>query len=226
MTLLLLAIAPVSIIMIFIYIMDLYEKEPLRLILSHFTLGALVSVMISTIMYLIFDWFVPLPNDESIIQLLVKAFVVVGFTEEFSKYIIVRFYSQRKFEFNEPYDGIMYAVLVSMGFAATENILYVLQGGMEVAIIRAFTAVPAHAIFAIMMGYFMGKAKFSKHRVFNNLLGLSLAIIFHGAYDFFLFIDFIPGFWIGAIVSLVIGIILSVRAIRKHQRNSLFKMDS
>jgi RsiW-degrading membrane proteinase PrsW (M82 family) len=53
--------------------------------------------------------------------------------------------------------------MVSMGFACTENILYVLEGGYEVAIMRAFTAVPAHATFGILMGYYMGKAKFSKN---------------------------------------------------------------
>jgi len=101
-----------------------------------------------------------------------------------------------------------------------------LEGGVGVAVLRAFTAVPAHAIFAIIMGYFMGKAKFSSHRVFNNLMGLFLAIVFHGAYDFFLFIDFIPGIWIGSFVAIIVGIILAVRAIRKHQANSLFKVDS
>ena len=110
-----------------------------------------------------------------------------------------------------------------MGFAATENIFYVLEGGVETAIMRAFTAVPAHATFAILMGYYMGKAKFSNNRIILNLTGLFLAALFHGTYDFFLFIDFIPGIWVGAFVSLLIGIILSRKAIKKHQNNSIFK---
>ena len=69
----------------------------------------------------------------------------------------------------------------------------------------------------------MGKAKFSKNRIALNFAGLGLAILFHGAYDFFLFIDFIPGIWIGAFVSLAIGIILSRKAIKRHQNNSNFK---
>jgi Predicted membrane protein len=109
----------------------------------------------------------------------------VALAEEFSKYIIVKYYAQPKGAFNEPYDGIMYAVMVSMGFACTENIMYVLRGGTEVAILRAFTAVPAHATFAILMGYYMGKAKFSKQPKLLNLTGLALATLFHGAYDFF-----------------------------------------
>lgn len=77
--------------------------------------------------------------------------------------------------------------------------------------------------FGILMGYYMGKAKFSNNKVLLNLTGLLLAVIFHGAYDFFLFIDFVPGIWIGAFVSLAIGIILSRKAIKKHQDGSIFK---
>ncbi|GAA3790098.1 hypothetical protein GCM10022271_23060 [Corallibacter vietnamensis] len=176
-------------------------------------------------MYVIFDMILPL-DSASVLQQFIKAFFVVGFTEEFSKYIIVRFFAQPKKDFNEPFDGIVYAVMVSMGFAATENIMYVLQagqGGYQVAFLRAFTAVPAHATFAILMGYFMGKAKFSNNRIKLNLIGLLLAILFHGAYDFFLFIDFIPGIWVGAFVSLAIGLILARKAIKRHQNNSHFK---
>lgn len=223
MTLLLSAIAPVFIIVFYIYLKDKYEKEPKRLILYTFLLGAIVSVIITTILYLIFDLFLPLPDDFSVQQQFIKAFFVVALIEEFSKYVIIRYYAQPKAAFNEPFDGIVYAVMVSLGFALTENIMYVFQGGLEVALLRAFTAVPAHATFGILMGYFMGKAKFNGKRIGDNLIGLFLAILFHGAYDFFLFIEFIPGIWIGAFVSLIIGIILSVKAIKIHQQNSHFK---
>ncbi|WP_027125207.1 PrsW family intramembrane metalloprotease [Gelidibacter mesophilus] len=224
MTLFLLAIAPVFIVIFYIFINDKYEKEPKRLLVQNFLLGAIVSIIITTLLYVIIEIPLPLKNHESVFEQFIKAFFVVGLTEEFSKYIIIRYYSQPHEEYNEPYDGIVYAVMVSMGFAATENIMYVLQGGMEIAIIRAFTAVPAHATFAILMGYFMGKAKFSNNRVILNLTGLFLAVLFHGAYDFFLFIDFIPGIWIGAFISLLIGIVLARKAIRKHQLNSHFNI--
>ncbi|MEO5789775.1 PrsW family glutamic-type intramembrane protease [Gelidibacter sp.] len=223
MTLFLLAIVPVFVIIFYVYIKDKYEKEPTRLLFYNFMLGAIVSVTITTLLYIIIEIPLPLNNQDSIFEQFIKAFFVVGLSEEFSKYIIIRYYSQPNEDYNEPFDGIVYAVMVSMGFAATENIMYVLQGGMEVAIIRAFTAVPAHATFAILMGYFMGKAKFSKNRVVLNLTGLFLAVLFHGAYDFFLFIDFVPGIWIGAFVSLFIGFLLSRRAIRRHQNISYFR---
>ena len=137
----------------------------------------------------------------------------------------MRYFAQARKAFNEPFDGIVYAVMVSMGFAATENIVYVFESGFETALLRAITAIPAHATFGILMGYFMGKAKFSNNKIVLNLTGLLLAVIFHGAYDFFLFIDFIPGIWIGAFVSLFIGILLSKKAIKQHQESSHFKIE-
>ncbi|MCK0180490.1 PrsW family glutamic-type intramembrane protease [Flavobacteriaceae bacterium S0862] len=223
MNLLVATTTPILIVIIYIYIKDKYEKESKRVLLVSFLLGAILSIVITTLLYVFFDLFLPLPDNYSIWQQFVKAFFVVGLIEEFSKYIMVRYYAQPRKGFNEPFDGIVYAVMVSMGFAAVENLFYVLQGGIEVALIRAVTAIPAHATFAILMGYYMGKAKFTNNRVKWNLIGLSLAVLFHGAYDFFLFIGFIPGISIGAFISLIIGIILSKRAIKAHQNISYFK---
>jgi len=224
MALLLYALAPVVVVIFYIYVKDKYEKEPKRLMLYCFLLGGIVSIIITTILYMFFDLFLPLNDKYSVFQQFVRAFFVVALIEEFSKYVIVRFYAQPKNAFNERFDGIVYAVMVSMGFAAVENIFYVAEGGVPTAVLRAFTAVPAHATFGILMGYFMGLAKFSKNTVKLNLLGLLLAIVFHGAYDFFLFINFIPGISIGAFVSLIIAIVLSRKAIIRHQKNSKFKV--
>lgn len=224
MNLFLVAITPIFIVILYIYFKDRYEKEPKKLILHNFLLGAIVSILITTVLYYIFNIVLPLKDNTSILQQFIKAFFIVGFTEEFSKYLIVRYYAQTHKEFNEPFDGIVYAVVVSMGFAATENIFYVLEGGYTTALLRAFTAVPAHATFGILMGYYMGKSKFSNNKIVFNLTGLLLAIVFHGAYDFFLFIDFIPGIWMGAFVSLIIGVILSRKAIKIHLLNSNFKI--
>ncbi|MBC9796200.1 PrsW family intramembrane metalloprotease [Sinomicrobium weinanense] len=218
------ALAPVAAVIIYIYIKDKYEKEPLRLLFFSFVLGAVASIIITTIISMVYQTMLPLPDNYNIWQQFIKAFLVVGLTEEFSKYVIVRYFAQPNKAFNEPFDGIVYAVMVSMGFAATENIFYVLEGGYEVALLRAFTAVPAHATFGVLMGYFMGKAKFSRNKAVLNLCGLFLAAIFHGAYDFFLFINFIPGTWTGAVISLAIGLFLSRKVIKKHQTNSRFKL--
>ncbi|WP_299365933.1 PrsW family glutamic-type intramembrane protease [Winogradskyella sp.] len=223
MSLILMAVAPIMVILIYIYFQDKYEKEPVGLLIASFLLGGIVSVLIVTALYLFTGQFIPITDEYSVWQQFIQAFVVVALSEEFSKYVIVKYFAQPKKAFNEPFDGIIYAVMVSMGFACTENIMYVFQGGFETAVLRAFTAVPAHATFGVLMGYYMGKAKFSKTRFRLNMAGLFLAVLFHGAYDFFLFIRFIPGISIGAFISLLIAIMLSRKAIKRHQDNSNFK---
>jgi RsiW-degrading membrane proteinase PrsW (M82 family) len=224
MHLLFLAIAPVAVVILYIYFKDKYEKEPIKIVAISFLLGATVSIILTFTLGYIASSLVPLTDVKSISQQFIKAFFTVALVEEFSKYIIVRFYAQKKNEFNEPFDGIVYAVMVSMGFAALENILYTYQYGFGVGVTRAFTAVPAHATFGVIMGYFIGKAKFSNNSKKLNLLGLLFATLFHGSYDFFLFINFTPGIYIGAFVSLLIGIIFSKKAISRHQNSSSFKV--
>lgn len=225
MNLLILALAPVVFISIYIYVKDTYEKEPLKLLAINFGLGATASIILTFVFSAIASSFFSVTDPLSVFQQFVKAFFIVALIEEFSKYIIVRYVAQRNREFNEPFDGIVYAVMVSMGFTALENILYVFQYGFENGVLRAFTAVPAHAIFGILMGYFMGEAKFSapRKRILLNFTGLFMPVLFHGMYDFFLFINFIPGISIGAFISLIIGIMLSKKAIKKHQESSYFK---
>jgi len=223
-TVLLLSVSPAMIIILYIYFKDKFEKEPIGFLFKNFLMCAILSVIITIILSAILNIVFPLTDEISIYQQFIKAFLVVGLVEEFSKYIIVRFYAQKSSEFNEPFDGIVYAVMVSMGFAALENVLYVFQYGASTGIVRAFTAVPAHATFGILMGYFMGLAKFSKNKQLLNLTGLLVATFFHGTYDFFLFVNFIPGIAIGAFVSLIIGIILSKKAIKIHQKNSYFSV--
>jgi len=147
MNILLASLAPIIAVILYIYFKDKFEKEPKKLLLYNFLFGAIVSILISTILYTISNSILPLRNHFSVLEQFIKAFFVVAFIEEFSKYVIVRFYAQPKKDFNEPFDGIIYAVMVSMGFAAVENIFYVMEGGLEVALIRAFTVIPAHATF-------------------------------------------------------------------------------
>jgi protease PrsW len=148
----------------------------------------------------------------------------VALIEEFSKFIFVRWVLYPNKNFNEPFDGIVYAVTVSLGFAGLENILYVLgdNGGVETAILRMFTAVPAHASFGVLMGYFLGKAKFEHQKAHHAFYALGVAALFHGAYDYFWFISYVPGIWLGAVASLLVGIFLSRKAIRIHQEASPF----
>jgi RsiW-degrading membrane proteinase PrsW (M82 family) len=220
MFLLALALAPGVAIVLYIYLKDKHEREPLGLLLMSFFYGVL-SIFVT----LLVSW--PLEiltiNKEDAGELFADAFFKVALVEEFSKFIFIRFILFRNKNFNEPFDGIVYAVMVGMGFATLENIVYVYQYGMATGIMRMFSAVPAHACFAILMGYYLGRAKFSKEKnLYFTLLALISATVFHGLYDYFLFITFVPGIWIGAVISLVVAIILSRKAIKIHQAASPF----
>lgn len=220
-TLFALALAPGIAISLYIYLKDRHEREPLWLLLISFIYGA-VSPFITYYVSKPIENFLVL-QEEDMIDQLINAFFKVALIEETCKFLFIRFVLYKNKNFNEPFDGIVYSVMVGMGFASLENIFYVLNYGLQTGLFRMFTAVPAHATFAILMGYFLGKAKFIHHQEWSySLLALLTAIFFHGLYDFFWFISFAPGLWIFAIVSLIIALVLSRRAIRLHQQASPF----
>lgn len=219
--LLALALAPGLAIILFIYWKDTHEKEPVGLLVRSFLFGVL-SVFVTLAISLIIDLFIEI-DEQSLSEQAVHAFLIVALVEEFSKFIFVRGLLYRNPNFNEPFDGIVYAVMVSMGFATFENLLYVYSGGLTTALTRMFTAVPAHASFAVLMGYYLGKAKFEHRGHAFAWYALGAATLFHGAYDYFLFIHFVPGIWMGAIVSLGVGLVLSRKAIKIHQVASPFR---
>ncbi|HMV88525.1 MAG TPA: PrsW family glutamic-type intramembrane protease, partial [Cyclobacteriaceae bacterium] len=215
-----LALAPGVAIALYIYLKDKHEREPISLLLISFFYGAL-SVLLTLIISMPLE--IIMINKQSAAELFADAFFKVALVEEFSKFVFIRFILFRNKNFNEPFDGIVYAAMVGMGFATLENILYVYQFGIPTGIMRMFTAVPAHACFAILMGYYLGRAKFIHNKkLYYSLLALISATVFHGLYDYFLFITFVPGIWIGAVVSLIVGIILSRKAIKVHQAASPF----
>jgi RsiW-degrading membrane proteinase PrsW (M82 family) len=219
--LLALAFAPGIAIVLYIYLKDKHEREPVGLLLISFIYGGL-STLITLFISWPLDLIVTFKEYDALHQF-ANAFFKVALIEEFSKFVFIRFILYYNKNFNEPFDGIIYAVMVGMGFATLENILYVFQYGIATGIVRMFTAVPAHATFAILMGYFLGRAKFTHRReVSDSILALLVATVFHGAYDYFLFISYVPGIWIGAFLSLAVALILSRKAIHLHQQSSPF----
>jgi len=118
-----------------------------------------------------------------------EAFIVAGLCEEYIKLLIIRHYAYYKSSFNGVMDGIIYTVVVSMGFACMENIIYVMNSSWHNAIARGFTAVPLHAVCSGLMGYYIGQAKLAKTKEEEKSLiykGLWQAVAIHGLYDFLL----------------------------------------
>jgi RsiW-degrading membrane proteinase PrsW (M82 family) len=211
--LLFISLAPVLIIAFYIYSRDKYEKEPLPVLLRALLAGVLIVLPVVLIEKLL-----TLASEgmEGLSYAAYTAFAVAGLTEEGMKFLAFYFFFWNNKNFNERFDGIVYSVYIALGFAVIENILYVFTGGYGVGLIRALTAVPAHALFGIVMGYYFSLAKFnSRHRSTFLIMAFLLPFIFHGLYDFLLMgnspillIIFIPlfiYFWISGFKKMTLA---------------------
>lgn len=183
--LLVLALAPCLFLLWYFYHRDKYEPEPKWNILKIFLIGAAMvipaAIIESTLIWALNS------VTTGMLNIIIMSFFIIAPTEELLKYFAVKQWIYRSLEFDEVMDGIVYTVAASLGFATVENILYVIQHGIAVAIARAFLAVPGHAFFGALMGYYIGRAKFNYNNEIKLLLvGILLATILHGLYDFLL----------------------------------------
>ena len=188
-----LALVPVIIILIFIYKKDKKEKEPMGLLIGLFFAGmatVITAIIAELIGELIFEAIFP---ENSAVGQFLLAMLIIAPAEELGKYMVLRLITWKNKNFNYSYDAIVYAVFVSLGFAAFENVGYVFMNGLGTAIIRMFTAVPGHAADAVFMGYFYSKAKYAqltnnKSDYSKNIaLTMLVPIIAHGLYDGIIF---------------------------------------
>ncbi len=216
-----LAMAPIFICCFYMYIRDKYEHEPIRLLLVGLTFGVLIGVPILKVEKLIIS-FMPIGGQN--FDAFYNAFIVASFSEEIFKFIVLYLLVWKNRNFNEPVDGIVYSVFISLGFAGIENLLYVTNptlGGLETGLLRAVLSVPAHGFFGVNMGYYFALAKFTDNKKFIVTALLSPFII-HGLYDFILlsslFYLIIP-FWVFIIFLWYSGL----RKIKLHLENSPFK---
>ena len=172
-------IAPIVALMSFIYLKDRIT-EPLSLIVRTFIFGALLVFPVMFIQY-------AFETENMMGSNFIQSFFQIAFFEEFFKWFIFMFVIYHHPEFDDHYDGIVYAVSISLGFASVENILYLLTNGIEYAFSRAFFPVSSHALFGIIMGYYFGLSKEEGHsRKLNILLALLFPFILHGIYNYIL----------------------------------------
>lgn len=217
---LLLALAPAVILMVYVYFRDKYEKEPVSLILKGILLGAIIIFPVGVIE----NFMLGLGKDlDKIPKAAFDGFIVAGATEEAFKFFMVFILIWRNSNFNEKFDGIVYSVSVSLGFAAIENLFYVFSNNsMQVGILRAFTAVPAHTIFGVVMGFYLGMARFSpKNRATWLFKAFAVPWLLHGLYDFLLMSGH-PVLLIVFIPFLVLMYRLGLKRMREFNMQSTF----
>ncbi len=227
MTLLISSIAPALIILYLIYRHDV-DREPRKLLLKCF-FGGILSILMTLILVLPFNG-ISMPTGFA--KSFYDAFVTAGIPEELSKWLILYWLVRKAPAFDQYYDGIIYAVFVSMGFALVENIMYVMNGDMGTVISRAIMAVPGHMLFAVAMGYYFSMAKFDtpqKAKV-HMAMSLIIPIALHGTYDFLLMYtsskaDHSPLLAVGIIIVFVLFDIylwrLGLKRIKAHKSKDL-----
>ena len=224
----LLATLPGLIICYAMFRADKYEREPLGPLVICFLGGAAATVPAIWASRWAFEW-AGMPGGPQLTETFLLAFGVVAPWEEGVKLLILLLIFPRKF-FNEPLDGIVYAVMVGMGFATMENIAYLQRFGSDTLFIRAFTAIPAHLIFAIVQGYFIGKAKFLPEapgrKIMRNRLiirGFLISFVLHGTYDWLIFQNHWQWLFMLATSTTYLCLFYASELIREHLDNSPFK---
>lgn len=173
------AIAPGLALFSYFYLRNQISAEPSRTLFHTFIYGAILTFPILFIQHVF--------EVEHIFQsMFLRNVLFTSVLEEFFKWLILVMAIYQHVEFDDPYDGILYGASVSLGFATVENILYIFTFGMDTAFLRALLPVSSHAIFGVVMGYYLGRAKFalsesSKPLLFIALLApLSLHMMYNG----------------------------------------------
>ena len=218
--LLTLAVVPVIIFLIFVYIKDKYEKEPLALLFMGAIYGIFLVVPVMCV-----DVFLVNTELNLLYPEVFQAFIMSAGNEEMFKFIFLFFLIFRNKNFNEPVDGIIYSVFISLGFALGENIVYVFNpeiGGFQTAFLRGITSIPAHMFFAISMGYYFARWRYLKYGNINLLLSFAVPWMIHGCYNFILLTEIKYYEIVFVTYFLAMGII-SIFMFKKHLDISPYK---
>ena len=221
------ALLPAIILMVYVYKHDKIEKEPFRLLLVLFMFGALSCIPAG----LLEDFFSGVLDSMNIqdtqTYYIIMCFGIAACSEEGLKLFFLKRKTWKCPDFNYTFDGLLYSVCVSLGFAGLENIMYVLDYGFGVVISRGLLSVPGHCTFAIFMGLFYSRAKFysaygNKIRAgVNKLLSFVVPVLLHGYYDYCLMMTsdtLIYCFF----VFVVIVDIISFRVVKKQSSNDAY----
>ncbi|TQS74432.1 intramembrane metalloprotease PrsW [Ornithinibacillus gellani] len=207
-------IAPALALLSFFYLKDRIS-EPIPLIIRTFIIGALLVFPIMFIQYTF--------TTEGVDQHFIQSFFIIAFTEEFFKWFVFIYVIYHHTEFDAHYDGIVYAVSISLGFATVENILYLFVNGIGYAFTRAIFPVSSHALFGVIMGYHFGKAKMQPaYQKRNFLLAFLIPFLLHGSYNYIL--KAVETDWLFILIPFMIVLwIFGLQRVRSANKSSSYQ---
>ena len=184
------AVIPAIFLLLRVYRLDRMEPEPPALLGRLVLMGVVATSIAKVLEYAGSGLLNGLFHEETLLYDVLMYFGVVAFSEEGAKYILLKRQTWRSPDFNCRFDGVVYAVFVSLGFALWENIGYVMMYGLGTALLRAVTAVPGHACFGVFMGCWYAQAK-ANERIGQADASRGLRVgavvvpaLLHGLYDF------------------------------------------
>jgi len=187
--LIILAALPVIFLMVYIYRQDAREHEPIGLVLKVMFFGSLSAIAAIFLEKTLLSVVASMVPQNTYAFVIAECFFVIGLSEEGVKLIALKLGTWHNSNFDYSFDGIVYGVASSLGFALLENIMYVVRGGVGVAMIRAVLSVPGHMCFGVFMGTHYSKAKgYAMRRQgslssVSMLMALVVPLILHGLFD-------------------------------------------
>lgn len=170
------ALAPGLALFSFFYLRNQMATEPRKTLLQTFIYGAILTFPILFLQY-VFE------EEEVFTYAFIQNIFFSGLLEEFFKWLILVIVIYNHIEFDDPYDGVLYGVAISLGFASVENLLYLMSYGMDTALLRAILPVSSHALFGVVMGFYLGKAKFTNNRRLFIVAALVVPLVLHILYN-------------------------------------------
>ena len=215
------AVLPAAFLLYRVYKMDTIEKEPWSILRKLLLWGALSGIPAALVESLLTGVVQNLLQEGTLLYNFVFGFIVAALVEESFKFFFLYKFTFKNPTFNYRFDGVVYAVFVSMGFAILENVLYVFQGGLGVALSRALLALPLHAACGVYMGIAYGQQKVNslyKPASFGSVARacLPVPILIHGFYDSCAFsAENYPIFLLVFVVFVILVFILTLRQLKK-----------
>ena len=215
------AVLPAAFLLYRVYQMDTIEKEPWAILRKLLLWGALSGIPAALVESLLTGVVQNLLEEGTLLYNFVFGFIVAALVEESFKFFFLYKFTFKSPHFNYRFDGVVYAVFASMGFAILENVLYVFQGGLGVAISRALLALPLHAACGVYMGIAYGQQKVNslyKPASFGSVARacLPVPILIHGFYDSCAFsAEKYPIFLLVFVVFVILVFILTLRQLKK-----------
>ena len=215
------AVLPAAFLLYQVYKMDTIEKEPWSILRKLLLWGALSGIPAALVESLLTGVVQNLLQEGTLLYNFVFGFIVAALVEESFKFFFLYKFTFKSPAFNYRFDGVVYAVFVSMGFAILENVLYVFQGGLGVALSRALLALPLHAACGVYMGIAYGQQKVNslyKPASFGSVARacLPVPILIHGFYDSCAFsAENYPIFLLVFVVFVILVFILTLRQLKK-----------